>query len=118
MGGSVLFQDALQARLDLIKPSKQSFVDCLKERPATLSDGARDGVWDVWGARVSTRPPIYTYFIQPINSAPPPQNKQINQAWRSSSASCSSAGRPSTLSRAGSVWCVCAFGLRGRYVFD
>ena len=43
MGGSVLFQDALQARLDLIKPSKQNFVDCLKERPATLSDGAWDG---------------------------------------------------------------------------
>lgn len=40
MGGSVLFQDALKARLDLIKPSRQNFVDCLRERPATLSDGA------------------------------------------------------------------------------
>ena len=49
MGGSVLFQDALKARLDLIKPSKQNFVDCLRERPATLSDGAGGVGWFVWG---------------------------------------------------------------------
>lgn len=39
MGGSVLFQDALKARLDLIKPSRRAFDDCLRARPFKLSDG-------------------------------------------------------------------------------
>ena len=33
MGGSVLFQDALQARLSLIKPSKKNIEDCLIAHP-------------------------------------------------------------------------------------
>ena len=39
MGGSMLFQDALQARLDLIRPSKGDIASCLKAHPFELSPG-------------------------------------------------------------------------------
>lgn len=39
MGGSVLFQDALKGRLDLIKPSRADIQNCLLRHPATLSPG-------------------------------------------------------------------------------
>jgi phosphoserine phosphatase len=39
MGGSVLFQDALKARLDLIRPSQQLIADCLKAHPPRLTPG-------------------------------------------------------------------------------
>ncbi|GAB5030332.1 phosphoserine phosphatase [Nannochloropsis oceanica] len=41
MGGTVLFQDALQGRLDLIKPSRAHFADCIAKHPATLSNGVK-----------------------------------------------------------------------------
>lgn len=39
MGGTVLFQDALSARLDLIKPSSKDIVDCLEKHPIRLTNG-------------------------------------------------------------------------------
>jgi phosphoserine phosphatase len=39
MEGSQKFQDALQGRLDLMKPSKQSIERCLKEMPLKLTPG-------------------------------------------------------------------------------
>ena len=39
MGGTVLFQDALKDRLELIKPSRSHFADCIAKHPATLSPG-------------------------------------------------------------------------------
>jgi phosphoserine phosphatase len=42
MGGSVLFQDALKARLDLIRPSQQLIADCLKTHPPRLTPGVGD----------------------------------------------------------------------------
>ena len=36
MGGQVLFQDALAARLELIKPSKVDLQNCLTQRPCRL----------------------------------------------------------------------------------
>lgn len=39
MGGSMRFQDALKARLDLITPSKGTVERCLKEHPPRLSPG-------------------------------------------------------------------------------
>ncbi|CAN0329731.1 unnamed protein product [Discosporangium mesarthrocarpum] len=41
MGGSMLFQDALQARLDLMKPSRVLVEQCLAEHPPQLSPGER-----------------------------------------------------------------------------
>ncbi len=37
MGGTVLFQDALKARLDLIRPSRQLVDDCLRIHPPRLT---------------------------------------------------------------------------------
>jgi len=37
MGGQVLFEDALKARLDLIKPSRQDIASCLKQHPPRLT---------------------------------------------------------------------------------
>ncbi|MBA3699301.1 MAG: phosphoserine phosphatase SerB [Planctomycetes bacterium] len=42
MGGSVLFQDALKARLDLIRPSQQLIADCLTAHPPRLTPGIGD----------------------------------------------------------------------------
>ena len=39
MGGSVLFQDALRARLDLIRPSRQLVDSCLIAHPPMLTPG-------------------------------------------------------------------------------
>jgi len=39
MGGSMLFQDAIKARLDLIKPTRQTVADCLERHPPSLSPG-------------------------------------------------------------------------------
>ncbi|EWM28890.1 phosphoserine phosphatase [Nannochloropsis gaditana] len=44
MGGSVLFQDALKGRLDLIKPSRADIQNCLLRHPATLSPGVKEFV--------------------------------------------------------------------------
>lgn len=41
MGGQVLFQDALAARLQLIKPSKADVDACLKKHPLKLTEGIR-----------------------------------------------------------------------------
>lgn len=40
MGGSMPFQDALKARLDLMTPSKAMVERCLREHPPRLSPGA------------------------------------------------------------------------------
>lgn len=39
MEGSVLFEDALKSRLDLIKPSKSSIDECLKKRTIAFTSG-------------------------------------------------------------------------------
>lgn len=39
MGGSVKFEDALAARLDIMKPSKSSILKCLESNPIPLSPG-------------------------------------------------------------------------------
>ena len=39
MGGQVLFQDALAARLDLIKPSQVDVQNCLTKHPIRLTKG-------------------------------------------------------------------------------
>jgi phosphoserine phosphatase len=39
MGGSVRFEDALRARLDLIRPSRQMLEDCLRAHPPRLNAG-------------------------------------------------------------------------------
>lgn len=40
MQGDTKFQDALQMRLDLMKPSKSQIENCLKEKPLVITDGA------------------------------------------------------------------------------
>lgn len=42
MEGGMAFQDALQARLDLLRPSRQSILQLLKEQPFVLTDGVKD----------------------------------------------------------------------------
>jgi len=39
MEGSTKFQDALKARLELMEPSEQQILNCLKDRPLVLSPG-------------------------------------------------------------------------------
>lgn len=39
MGGTVLFQDALKDRLQLIKPSEQDINDCMKKHPFKFTPG-------------------------------------------------------------------------------
>jgi phosphoserine phosphatase len=41
MGGQVLFQEALAARLELIKPSKSDIEKCLAKHPLKLTEGIR-----------------------------------------------------------------------------
>ena len=41
MGGEVLFQDALAARLELIKPSRADVESCLKKHPLALTKGVQ-----------------------------------------------------------------------------
>ena len=44
MGGQVLFQDALAARLELIKPSRADVEACLKKHPLQLTKGVQEVV--------------------------------------------------------------------------
>jgi len=39
MGGGVKFEDALAARLEIIKPSRQDIASCLEQHPLKLSEG-------------------------------------------------------------------------------
>ena len=39
MGGTVLFQDALKDRLNLIKPSRADFNECLEQHPLQFTPG-------------------------------------------------------------------------------
>ncbi len=39
MGGQVLFQDALKARLDIIKPTQKDMNDFLEKHPVQLTEG-------------------------------------------------------------------------------
>jgi phosphoserine phosphatase len=41
MEGGMPFQDALQARLELLQPSRQSILQCLQEQPLVLTDGVQ-----------------------------------------------------------------------------
>ena len=41
MGGQVLFQDALAARLDLIKPTRADIDACLTKHPLKLTKGVQ-----------------------------------------------------------------------------
>jgi phosphoserine phosphatase len=41
MGGSIKFQDALQARLDLLQPSRAQIVDCLDQHALVLTPGVQ-----------------------------------------------------------------------------
>ena len=42
MGGTVLFQDALEQRLSLIKPSQQNIVDCLSKHPLIFTSKVKE----------------------------------------------------------------------------
>ena len=42
MEGGIKFEDALKARLELIKPSRQDVERCLEARPPTFSDGSAE----------------------------------------------------------------------------
>lgn len=44
MGGSMTFQDALNIRLNIIRPSQKDVANFLKLHPSTLSDGVRNFV--------------------------------------------------------------------------
>ena len=39
MNGDVKFEDALAARLDIIKPSRQDIQDCLAQHPPKFTPG-------------------------------------------------------------------------------
>ncbi|RLN47601.1 hypothetical protein BBJ28_00005604 [Nothophytophthora sp. Chile5] len=41
MNGNVKFEDALAARLDIIKPSRQDIKDCLKQNPPKFTPGVK-----------------------------------------------------------------------------
>ncbi|GMH59874.1 hypothetical protein TL16_g02920, partial [Triparma laevis f. inornata] len=67
MGGNVKFEDALEARLGLIKPSKPSILTCLQKHPFQLSPGVQTFIQtlhsksvDVWlvsgGFRIMIEP--------------------------------------------------------------
>jgi len=67
MEGGMKFQDALAARLSLLKPSKSQILACLKDRPLKLTPGCQDLVQsliahkkDVWlvsgGFRIMIEP--------------------------------------------------------------
>jgi phosphoserine phosphatase len=59
MGGSVLFQDALKARLDLIRPSQRLIADTLKAHPPRLTPG----VGELIGKLISGG---FTHMILPL----------------------------------------------------
>lgn len=42
MSGSTKFEDALEARLSLLQPSKQAILDCLEQHPLELSPGVEE----------------------------------------------------------------------------
>lgn len=55
MGGQVLFQDALAARLELIKPSRGDVDNCLKKHPLKLTPGVKDFIGKLHGKGI----PVY-----------------------------------------------------------
>lgn len=44
MGGQVLFQDALVARLNIIRPSKKDVEDFIRDHPFELTDGIAETI--------------------------------------------------------------------------
>ena len=42
MGGTVLFQDALKDRLDIIRPSAKDIDNCMQEHPLEFTPGVKD----------------------------------------------------------------------------
>ena len=44
MGGAMLFRDALQLRLDIIRPSRREIEACLAQHPPRLSEGVQEMV--------------------------------------------------------------------------
>ena len=68
MGGSVLFQDALKARLDLIRPSRQLVADCLKAHPPRLTPGIAEliGKLERRGTHVYLISGGFTHMILPL----------------------------------------------------
>lgn len=68
MGGSVLFQDALKARLALIRPSQQLIADCLKAHPPRLTPGIADliGRLEQRGTHVYLISGGFTHMILPL----------------------------------------------------
>lgn len=78
MNGGLPFQDALRQRLDLLRPSKQSILQCLDEQPLQLTEGVesliqalhdkRVDVWLVSGGFRSMISPIADQLnIPPTN---------------------------------------------------
>ena len=55
MGGQVLFHDALAARLDLIKPSRNDIDSCLKKHPLKLTQGVKEFISKLHGKGI----PVY-----------------------------------------------------------
>ncbi|CAM9487744.1 unnamed protein product [Ascophyllum nodosum] len=53
MGGSMPFQDALKARLDLMRPSKKTVELCLEKHPPRLSPGVSELVSHLHGRGVA-----------------------------------------------------------------
>jgi phosphoserine phosphatase len=68
MGGAVLFQDALKARLDLIRPSQQLIADCLKAHPPRLTPGIAEliGKLERRGTHVYLISGGFTHMILPL----------------------------------------------------
>mmetsp|Transcript_20209 Transcript_20209/g.42348 ORF Transcript_20209/g.42348 Transcript_20209/m.42348 type:complete len:271 (+) Transcript_20209:33-845(+) len=67
MGGNVKFEDALAARLDIIKPSRKDIEGCLRDEPLVLTEGVESFITtlhsmgkDVWlvsgGFRIMINP--------------------------------------------------------------
>jgi phosphoserine phosphatase len=55
MGGQVLFQDALTARLDIIKPSRADIDCCMKTHPLKLTNGVKEFIHSLYAKGV----PVY-----------------------------------------------------------
>ena len=68
MGGAVLFQDALRARLDLIRPSREMIAACLAAHPPRLTPGVADLVAALHdrGAAVYLVSGGFTEMIAPV----------------------------------------------------
>jgi len=85
MEGGLAFQDALQARLDLLQPSQQAILQCLQEQPLMLTNGVqelmqalRQNKVDIWLVSGGFR-----IMIEPIAQqlAIPTQNIVANTLW-------------------------------------